>query len=287
MISFAHSFWTKPLLSNKFAKLQTALAINLVEYALSVEFVHSNGYKIKLYTDKEGAEIFGKIPYDDIVILENTITDNYHFAASFKFVALEHMTLNEVLIDGDIFLHKTPVYKIIENDVADMLVSMFEPKEYIENDKERNTKMLEMLRNCNFAEPYTTPTFDDCDGWYNTSLMKFGNEVLKDEYIKQYKLHNSIVKDVDFQNTWPDIILEQRHLTQLSRYKNYKIHTIIEDFPSVECDHRAVEIGFMHLGNAKYSTQMQNIQTLYAMNPKVCIELNSHINNMIAKYSNK
>lgn len=285
MISFAHSFWTKPLLNNKFTDLRSALAINLVEYALSVEYIHKHGYKIVLYTDSIGAEIFAPIPYDNVIILENTITDNYHFAASFKFMALQNMSLEQILIDGDIFLHKPQVYKQIEKDNGDMLVSMFEPKVYIAHDRERTIKMLGILKQFNFEEPYETPEWKDCDGWYNTSLMKFNNEELKEEYIEQYKYYIDIVKDVDFQEIWPDIVLEQRHLTQLCRADKYRIHVVVKDFPSEKCNNEAIKIGFIHLGSAKQATQTQNVQILQTFNPELVIRLDRHISEMVAKYS--
>jgi hypothetical protein len=284
MISFAHSFWTGPLLKNKFYDLNSALEINLIEYALSVEYVHRNGYKIVLYTDVIGAELFSPIPYDEIVILENTITDNYHFAASFKFVALEHMPLEQVLIDGDIFLYKSQVYGIIETDSGDVIVSMFEPKQYIEADKERCSKTFTLIKPFKFAKPYETPEWENFNGWYNTSLMKFNNEELKEKYIEQYKYHINIINNTDFQNTWPDVVLEQLHLTYLCQNDKYSIHTLLEDFPSGKYIRDAMIVGFAHLGCEKQSMQQENIQALQEFNPNLYENLTKHIKQMTDKY---
>ena len=67
-----------------------AVKINLVNYATSVALIHKNGYEIDLYTDDIGKEFFDQIPYDNVYVLNNRIS-NYHFAASFKFEALQHM----------------------------------------------------------------------------------------------------------------------------------------------------------------------------------------------------
>ena len=277
---FAHSFWTEPLLHSKFDNIHDSIAINLIEYALSVEYVHKHGYEIDLYTDKDGSELFKPIPYDNVYVLENTITNNYHFAASFKFMALGKMPLDSVLIDGDIFLHKPKVYSIIKQNKSDILVSMFEPKKYIAVNRDRNIKMLELIKPFEFNYPYETPDWKDCDGWYNTSLMKFNDETLKEEYIEQYKDYVDIIKNTDFEETWPDIILEQRHLTQLCRNEHYSISVLVKDFPSDKANKNAIDIGFIHLGSAKRATQQQNVQTLWNFNKELVLEINEHITNM-------
>lgn len=280
MVEFAHSFWSKPLFNNKFSDIKTSLAITMVDYGLSVEYIHKHGHKIKLYTDRNGFEIFKYIPYDEIIVFENNITNNYHFAASFKFMALNHMDLNTVLIDGDIFLKKSEIFNIINSDKSDLLVSFFEPKTYIDNNREKNLMMVNNLKQFKFEYPYNTIEYDEYDGWYNTSLMKFSNQELKDEYIRQYKHNLKLVDDFNFENSWPDLIIEQRHLTQLLKSSNYKVKLIADDFPSPSANEKCLDIGFTHLGSVKKSHHNQIVQEFYSLNKDLLICLDKHILNL-------
>jgi hypothetical protein len=117
------------------------------------------------------------------------------------------MSLDQILIDGDIFLEKTPVYDLIKNSKGDMLVSLFEPRELIFN-KENVTDLFKK-RYIPFEENYPIEPFEDIKGWYNTSVIKFNNQSLKDEYIRQYLHHLSMAESQEFTgSTWPDIVYE-------------------------------------------------------------------------------
>lgn len=105
-MNFAHSFWSKPLLNCKFNRFEEQLKIILTDYLLSFITIKDNGYDVTLYTDKIGADILSIINYDHIEIIENSITDDYNFAASIKFCALERMPLEDTLIDGIAFFKK-------------------------------------------------------------------------------------------------------------------------------------------------------------------------------------
>ena len=285
-MKFAHSFWSKPLLCKKFNDLRVGLAVTLVDYALSVEFIHRNGYEIELYADKEGAYILSEIPYDKVHIIENTITDNYHFAASIKFEALKRMNLEDCLIDGDIFLSKGRVFSEIEKSNSDVTCSFFEGEHLVKN-CEFADEMFEILCKYDFKYPYTVPIKNKCDGWYNTSIIKFGNQQLKDEYIKQYIEHVNKLKDIDFKNVWPDLIIEQRNLTQYCRANNLKINTILKDFPSKESYEYANLIGFNHLGSTKESFQNTFVKILASLNLELLQKINLFINIYETNYVHK
>lgn len=237
-MNYAHAFWSKPLLNNKFYDFKTSLAITLVDYALSVEFVHKHGRKITLYADKTGAEILSKIPYDKIVIVENDITDNYHFAASMKFIALQQMELSDCLIDGDIFLTNNPIYERIESCNKDFICSFFENKGSIV--LEKHQLVLDELSDLK----------EDFKGWVNTSLMRFQNQELLDKYVNIYKTNVKRFENIEFPaGVWPDIILEQLCLTKLLEYYNFEC--VLPEFGTPEQEPIAREIGYAHLGNMK------------------------------------
>lgn len=187
-MNFVHSFWSKPLEGKKFAHLEYSLRFTLVHYAYSVACIHKFGHTITLYTDEKGYEILKPVPYDKVIVIDNTITNNKHFAASMKFEALQRMSLDEIIIDGDIFLEKPKVFDIIKNNESDLLVSLFEPQALIININKQYSTMFNNL-NIEEEELYKRPNFRKIKGWYNTSVMKFNNEEFKQKHIEQYIHH--------------------------------------------------------------------------------------------------
>ena len=112
------------------------------------------------------------------------------------------------------------MYSILENDKSDAVVSMLEKKTRLKHTK-YDKYMFKLFEGFIFKEPYTLPKPKDCDGWYNTSLIKFNNQELKNEFIRQYKENIQVVKDKDFEDIWPDIVLEQLNFTLLCKARNY------------------------------------------------------------------
>lgn len=235
------------MLKAKFNSLEKILAITLVDYAYSVECVHKFGHTIELYADKIGADLLSCIPYDKVHVVEPP-TKNYHFAASIKFTALQQMSLDQVLIDGDIFLEKSPVYDIIRDTKGDMLVSLFEPRDLIFN-KESVTDLFKK-KYIPSEENYPIEPFEDIKGWYNTSVMKFTNQALKDEYIRQYLHHLSMAESQEFEgSTWPDIVYEQYNIERMLKNTGCTID-VINPFYGVD-DAFCFKVGFCHMGSAK------------------------------------
>lgn len=276
-MNYAHAFWSKPLLNNKFHDLQIGLAITLVDYSVSVDFLHKNGYEITLYTDKEGAELLSEIPYDKVVIVENDITDNWNFAASIKFVALQHMKLGDCLIDGDLFLTKGRVYAEIAASSEDFICSFFEAKDkkILENYK----PVFDILNNTESVEDIYKDN-SDFKGYYNTSFIRINNKELLDKYINQYKKHLALLENVQFEKgIWPDIIIEQLNLTNLVKDK-YSVKCLIPNFGKEGQEELAQKLGYTHLGATKKQLHNKLVQLLSKQNP----ELFSKISNYIKKY---
>lgn len=260
-MNFAHSFWSKPLLNCKFNRFEEQLKIILTDYLLSFIIIKDNGYDVTLYTDKIGADILSIINYDHIEIIENSITDDYNFAASIKFCALERMPLEDTLIDGDCFFQKGKIYGIIEGARTDFLCTTFEGKNAVLD----NLELCKFAHSIDFEEPFKVPEIESLNGWYNTSVMRFNNQDLKNIYIDAYKKNLKICESVKWNNRlWPDIIIEQFHLTQL--LNDYTVQTITPNI-SAESDSFAKKIGFTHLGMSKYKEQerLENyLRTYYA-----------------------
>ena len=254
-MTFVHSFWSKPLLSNKFNEYNNLIPVILTDYATSVAFIHKHGHKIKLFADKTGIEMLNFIPYDEVIEITTLDSESIHFAAQIKFEALKQMSLDEVLIDGDLFMKKQDAYDRLQSFDVDFIYSMYEPNSFILSSnaqKEKYTKIISLLHNHvkDFRSPYNLDRSMFNYSWPNTSLMLFHNQNLKDEYIRQYEYHKMLLKDEDFGITWPDIIIEQRHMDKLLR-TGYTSRPMIENFPTNEANEEALLIGFTHLGYAK------------------------------------
>ena len=275
-MEFAHSFWSEPMKQNRFGKIEDRSKENLLFYATSVSWVHKMGHKITLYADAEGARFLSLIPYDNVVIVENTITDSTKFAASIKFIALEKMPLGDVLIDGDLYLWKPEIYKLLEEATEDVIVSAFERAEDIMWDDTVNyPDIFKQIPDDSFysiANKYI-------DGWHNTSLIRFNNAELRDKWIAQYKIYVERYKDIDFGNKWPDVILEQRHLTDLCRNEGYTIRAIanrnIKERPNNKLMY---EIGFMHLGVTKYFMKETSFKMLQNNDSKTTRKIKYFLN---------
>ena len=256
-MNFVHSFWSKPLIESKFNSYEKQLNIVLTDYALSAAYIKSNGHSIRLFADKLGAELLSFIPYDEVVIVDVPKDLSVHFAAQIKFEALKRMRLDECLIDGDLFIRRPEAFERISSLDVDFVYSFYEPNTFILNTDLQISKYKYMREQMNKVKSQFTGLYKlDKDmseyEWTNTSLMLFHNQQLKDEYIRQYEFYRKLLNGIDFGFTWPDIIIEQRHMTKLLS-TGYTSEPVIENFPTSFANMYAKSIGFHHLGGAKGS----------------------------------
>ena len=289
-MNFVHAFWSKPMIMKKFLDYETAVKVNLVNYATSVALIHSHGHTIDLYTDEVGRELFSDIPYDNVYIIENRI-DNHHFAASFKFEVLQRLNLDEILIDGDILLRKPEIYRFIDRKNPDVLVSFFEPHSYLSNYSEgiseNNIQMFSDLSEIPFLYPYQVPKdFDKCDGWFNTSFIKISNQKLKDIWIQEYYENLNKIKDISNINYWPDVILEQYNLTKLVNEYQFIGEPLIKGFPSQGANQFALYLGFAHIGSIKKDFHPHCVELLKTIDEDLFNRINSSILNKIEFMNN-
>lgn len=276
-MEFAHSFWSVPLKNCYFGDLEEKFVQTLIFYATSVSCVHRSGYKITLYTDKDGAEILSGIPYDDVVIMENTITDSPKFAASFKFLALERMPLGDALIDGDVYLYKEEVIRLLESCNEDVVVTCFE------NACDIREGLIKSLRK-GFTQLedksyYSLDKF--IDGYHNTSLIRFNNSELRDKWIAQYKIYAERYKNIEFDNCWPDIIIEQRHLTELCRNEHYSIKSLFGKEGEPIDNNFAEQVGLLHIGSAKKEMVVPSFEILEKYDKQLSNKIFNAIKNII------
>ena len=271
---FVHAFWSKPLFEEKFNKYADVLPAIIYDYAYSFACVKQFGHSIRLFADKKGAELLSFIPYDEVIILDTLDNQNINFAAQTKFEALQKMNIDEILIDGDLFIRKAEAFEMIDSINTDVLYSFFEPAVYTIGPNNERVDYYEKIRSAlianklYFKAPYTIETDYSAFTWPNTSLLKFGNQKMKDEYIRQYYYHKKILEKSDFGNSWPDIWIEQKHLDKLAK-SGYKSRPLVYGFPSTTANNYGVFIGFVHLGGAKIAQQRLVEYWLNDLNPKL------------------
>lgn len=253
-MKFIHTFWSKPLLNNKFSEFNVSLNIILQNYMYSYICLHNFGERVVLYTDKYGAELLSHIPYDDVIIVDGLDDNSEHFAAQIKFIALQDCELGDAIIDGDLFVQKPEALNIIKTTPADVIYSFFEPSQYtVKNMENYYYRLIKTLSKYEYDEPYALPVNWNDLNWMNTSLLKINNEQLRQEYIKQYNKHKQMLNNENFEECWPDIIIEQYFLTLLCSNK-YTSYPVIDNFYfDPNANDYALEIGFTHLGSAKHT----------------------------------
>lgn len=274
-MNFVHTFWSKPFLNNRFNKYQELLPVILTDYAYSCSCIKTKGHSIRLFTDKFGADFLGFIPYDEIVVLENLDNESTDFAAQIKFSALKQMRLDEILIDGDLFITNEQAFEMIDSINYDVLYSFYEPTEYtlMNYSWERIEYYISILNVVNnikskFLQKYSREfSVIDCY-WPNTSLLKFSNQQLKEEYIEQYEYHKNLLSNYDFGHSWPDIWIEQKHLDLLINSK-YKGRPLIYGYPKESANLYSSDIGFIHLGSAKVKYQNYILKRLCELDKKL------------------
>lgn len=285
-MKFIHTFWSKPLLNNKFSKKETLLPITINQYAYSAECVHNLNHKIVLFADELGAELLSCIPYDEVIIVPNLENESVHFAAQLKFYALEHSDLGDCIIDGDLFIRSDKVLPILNKSV-DCVYSFFEPINYIVPDLNKAKYYYDLFHTMNkipYEKPYELSIKLSDLQWMNTSLIKINNQSLKDEYIRQYYHHKKLLSRFEF-TAWPDIIIEQRFLTLLINSKNYTSSPIVEGFAiDPNANQVALDLGFTHLGSSKIYFDKW-IQKLFCESNKTLYNKTvNHIKKMLKKF---
>lgn len=250
---FVHTFWSKPLYNNKFNTFNNSLNTLLSNYGYSAGCVHALGERIILYADEKGAELLSFIPYDEVIIIKDLENESIHCAAQLKFEALKQYQDGDVIIDGDLFIQNSKSLDFIRNYDGDVLYSFFEPFEYLLYNLNIQifSGIFYALQRVKLMDGYKLPIFFKDMGWPNTSLMKFNNKDALRDYIEQYTYHKNAIKNINFGNGWPDVIIEQYFLRVLCDMKGYKYAPVIADYPKKEANDYALEIGYTHLGSKK------------------------------------
>ena len=236
---FVHSLWSEPSLDDRWGiDGKDAIITNMWYYALSVAYLKRLGQEVVLHTDNFGKICLDHVPYDHIYLtLEEQIPKGICpvMWACGKFYALREEPLGSVHIDGDVFIKSKECLDIINTNDYDLLIQNEEQTVEI-NMYPKDSKKLEHL----IYPEYIQKVYPKA---YNTGILCFNNEKLKDKFITNYFFfHEQIINDEKIKQFWdidretcPDIIVEQLFIHQLSLgYKALCITDVLLDTKSYQ-----------------------------------------------------
>lgn len=243
---FIHSFSTRPLSVDLYGyDALRRMAGNIWYFALSVAYLRRLGVKAVLHTDTLGAALLGHLPYDEVRLTLDDMPASIHprFWAAGKVWALMAEPVGAIHIDGDVFIKSDKVLRHIDSQRWDFLAQHFESSEWYE--KENVVFDMDLP----FIERQGIRPHDN--GAYNTGVIAFGSEELRDSYCRAYRLcaaHFSAVArgvlDGDNMLT-PDVIIEQRHAFQICKRCNARVSLILPSASSLK--EQANAIGYQHV----------------------------------------
>lgn len=238
--------------------------LSSVCYTLSYLYAKSIGIEITLHTDNYGKDLLDHLKYKKVyTTLENVEKFDKRLFAYPKIYTIEREPLGVIHIDGDVFLKKESIKKLLDFKDYDVIVQSYEDK----------TKF-------GFGYDESIAEFKDvdfplwasksCECMYNTGLVGFNNEDIKRKFVYNYEktaraYHKANV--VKIQNACPDIIIEQKFLYDLTRHFNSKVKTLL-DYDRL--DEHAKEIGYTHvLGTSKLYNLDKMIHKIYELDKEV------------------
>lgn len=261
---FVHSFNTQPMFIDIYGvdALKRLLG-QVIYYATSVAYLKKLGHEIVMHTDTFGAKLIQDIPYDEVYLTLDNMPKDIHprFWAAGKIFAQEAEPLGSVHIDGDVFIKRNSLVKMLEKSDWDVLTQNLEYSIQWMSNKvglqpiyDRRKELLLEPFGLDLNEPNT----------FNCGVVGFRNQELKDKYIENYKkaarlISSKLWDTLSNNNSTPDFIVEQQLLYHLS--KGYKAGFVLSD---VNRDKEiATEIGFQHtLSMAKFNHLEQCMEIL-------------------------
>ena len=245
MVRLTHSFWTKPMLSNRW-DIKDQLEKNLWITALSIIYAKKSGAYITMHTDSLGYEYLKHFPYDEIFCdlddLENRMkcNPNNMWAAS-KSVALANEPIGTIHIDTDVMIKSPKCLEELKFDNYDAIIQHIEISGY----KEQQA-LKKVMPNINMNLRYAC----------NVGVLGFNNESLRKQYLDNYNyyLENLELNEDNYFSC--DLILEQLYLYQLFTEQKLNFKFLLGDLRvdiMGQILRKCNEIDYMHLiGEDKY-----------------------------------
>lgn len=213
-MELVQSFWSQPAIDNIFG-IKDRLKNEMFVIALSCWYAKNSGAKLTMYTDNYGTQLFDHLPYDDVVNKLNGIDVPSIAFAYPKFVATKDLPLGVVHIDNDVFIKSEKCLNALNFDGYDCIVQSKDKMGHSPLHKQTIQYYLNELKSCGFGCVETS------DYEYNTGVIGFNNQELKDKYFDMYfkliEMAKPRIGDVA-----PDIIFEQNVLRNMTDGYKFK-----------------------------------------------------------------
>lgn len=238
------TFWTKPMSKDK---IETNVQIAYI----SCYYLHKNGYKVRMYTDKYGKELLINIKYDEINTKLDSIPDNipnYLFAYA-KFWALKNEPIGTIHTDFDVFIKK-PCIDEFYNKNYDLILQNKELNQDYNYKKLRN--VFNKIKLPNFLPVNHI-------GSCNVGVIGFNNKELKNKYldiyfksVEYYKDYLNSIENINI--LVPDLLFEQTTIDWLKDC--YNTYFILPELNyGQELNKICNNIGYQHLLGAWKHTE--------------------------------
>lgn len=244
------------------------LFYHCITFVLSCLYAKKNGFNINLHCDTTTNKYFSVAPYDNIYVdLDNVEKPHKRIYAHSKFYAMEKYPVGAIHIDGDVILMGPILKDLLNFDDYDVIVQCLETKENW-NGAGLYELSTEALKNCEYPE--WAPR--ECDSMYNCGIVGINNPELKKIYFETYfnMIEQFKTKGIDMHSV-PDIIIEQKFLMDLCKYKNYKVKFLLDE---KKLTTNASEIGYQHLiGDNKKSLHKQCLKLIYKLDKNVYVKM--------------
>ena len=280
-----HSLWTKPMFNDaREVKSQKQIITTLWCHASSVAYAKRLGLPIVLHADDFAAKLLDYLPYDEIIPLYVPDYAPVCLWAAGKFFALQNMELQDVHIDGDVFIKTNLLAMRIDYGVthSDLIIQSIEDDKHTLND---------YYTNCfSIAEKYNIAFLNGANGQhgpaYNCGLVGFNNRILKEEYLENYLYcHKQIadnpeaIRDIAALKCWPDLLFEQKNLYDIAQ--GYEVFNVLGS--GKEAYRTALQYGYQHiLGSTKWSMLDDIKKQLWTINPDIYKQTDEHLREILA-----
>jgi len=286
-----HSIWTKPMLEGKERwNIPNQIEKHLWLFGYSVDYCNRIGLNIDLHTDSLGSTVFDCLPYKNINITLDSISEiNERFWSAGKVEALRLSPIGTLHIDGDVFLKKEEIIPLLSMKGFDCIVQMEERNKIF---MDSYADVLPMFQDAGISEINY-----DLDTALNAGIIGFANEELKDLFVDGYfKMIDKCQYDQTFMSLLkydlekkiePNVVLEQYFLKGLCESNNFKIKNLLEvksknfDDDIQDVNRQADEIGFAHAwGISKIQIIEPIKRILEERNPKLFQDINQRIEDL-------
>lgn len=280
-----HSLWTKPMFNNaREVKSHKQIITTLWCHASSVAYAKGLGLPIVLHADNFARKLLDYLPYDEIIPLHVPDYAPTCLWAAGKFFALQNMELQDVHIDGDVFIKTHLLAMRIDYGVShsDLIIQSVEDKQHTLNDYYTNCAYL--------ADKYKIDFINGANNShgpaYNCGLVGFNNQTLKNLYLANYlHCHKQMAENEEAIDeclklkTWPDLLFEQKNLYDIAL--GYDVFNVLGT--GKEAYKTALQYGYQHiLGSTKWSMLDDIKRQLYTINPIIFRQTNEHLDEILA-----